>query len=65
VHQHLRHDVAHDRQVERLGHAGDLHPLADAAHRARSIMTMSTERASIMWRKGTMPQTYSPPATGV
>ena len=28
-------------------------------------MTMSTERASIMWRKGTMPQTYSPPATGV
>ena len=26
---------------------------------------MSTERASIMWRNGTMPQTYSPPATGV
>ena len=28
-------------------------------------MTMSTERASIMWRNGTMPQTYSPPAIGV
>src|SRR5262245_7887413 len=33
--------------------------------RARSIITMSTERASIMWRNGTMPQTYSPPAIGV
>jgi hypothetical protein len=33
--------------------------------RTRSIMTISTERASTIWRKGTMPQTYSPPATGV
>ena len=33
--------------------------------RARSIMTMSTECAWIMWRNGAMPQTYSPPAIGV
>src|SRR5215471_15003535 len=33
--------------------------------RTRSIIGTSTERASIMWRNGTMPQTYSPPATGV
>ena len=31
VHQHLGHDVADDRQVEGLGHAGDLHPLRGAA----------------------------------
>src|SRR5436190_1378719 len=33
--------------------------------RTRSIIGISTERASSMWRNGTMPQTYSPPATGV
>ena len=33
--------------------------------RTRSTIGTSTERASIMWRNGTMPQTYSPPATGV
>ena len=33
--------------------------------RSRSTMTISTERASSMWRNGTMPYTYSPPATGV
>ena len=33
--------------------------------RHRSIITKSTQRASIMWRNGTMPHTYSPPAIGV
>src|ERR1051326_3271626 len=33
--------------------------------RTWSIMTISTERASSMWRNGVMPQRYSPPATGV
>ena len=32
VHVDLRDQVAHHRQVEGLGHAGDLHPLRDAAH---------------------------------
>src|SRR5436190_2146425 len=31
MHMHLRDQVADDRQVERLGHAGDLQPLRDAA----------------------------------
>src|SRR5437868_4814964 len=33
--------------------------------RTWSIITISTERASSMWRNGVMPQRYSPPATGV
>src|SRR5205823_10443038 len=31
VNVHLRNEVAHDRQVEGLRHAGDLEPLGDAA----------------------------------
>src|SRR6476661_4105245 len=31
MHGNLRAQVIHDRQIERLSHAGDLHPLRDAA----------------------------------
>jgi NAD(P)-dependent dehydrogenase (short-subunit alcohol dehydrogenase family) len=58
---HIDADVA-EVEVETAGAKpeGQILPL-----RTRSIMTISTERASTIWRKGTMPQTYSPPATGV
>src|SRR6267142_1810601 len=40
----LRHEVAHHGEVERLGHAGDLHPLRDAAH-AQEVDHHDVDRA--------------------
>src|SRR5579875_2895377 len=59
------HPMADDRQVCGRGHAGDLEPGRDAAGAHLSIMTMSTECASIIWRNGAIPHRYSPPASGV
>ena len=46
MHVHLGHEVTHHRQVERLGHSRDLHPLRDAAH-AQQVDHHDVDRAPL------------------